>query len=48
MIEIEENYSKNDLNKGSISNICSLGYRVYCLKNKDFNTFGKYRKYKTV
>tara|TARA_B100000614_G_scaffold253155_1_gene266761 strand:+ start:1036 stop:1203 length:168 start_codon:yes stop_codon:yes gene_type:complete len=34
MIEIEEKHSKNDLNN-SISYICSLGYRVFCLKNKE-------------
>ena len=34
MIEIEEKHSKNNLNN-SISYVCSLGYRVFCLKNKE-------------
>jgi len=37
MIEIEEKHSKNDLDN-SISYICSLGYRVFCLKNNELIT----------
>tara|TARA_A100000164_G_C21920957_1_gene780645 strand:- start:1265 stop:2017 length:753 start_codon:yes stop_codon:yes gene_type:complete len=33
MIEIEQNHSKNNM-KDSISFICSFGYQVYCLKDK--------------
>ena len=34
MIEIEQNYSKNTLEE-SISFICSLGYKAFCLVDKE-------------
>ncbi len=38
MVEIEEKHSKRSL-KESISYVCSLGYRAFCLKNKKLVPF---------
>ena len=38
MIEIEERHSKRSLEE-SISYVCSLGYEVFCLKNKELVPF---------
>ena len=38
MIEIEERHSKKSLEE-SISYVCSLGYQVFCLKNKELVPF---------
>ena len=40
MIEIEERHSKRSLEE-SISYVCSLGYQVFCLKNKELVPFKK-------
>ena len=40
MIEIEERHSKRSLEE-SISYVCSLGYNVFCLKNKELVPFQK-------